>query len=113
MKGLFITFEGIDGSGKTTQIKLLADFLVKKGHNVVVTREPGGTPIGDKIRDILLGPSNRGMSVRAETLLFEASRAEIVDKVIRPALGEGKVVICDRFLIRQSLIREQQGSGRR
>lgn len=97
MKSLFITFEGIDGSGKTTQIKLLSDFLVKKGHNVVVTREPGGTPIGDKIRDILLDPCNRGMSVRAETLLFEASRAEIVDKVIRPALAEGKVVICDRF----------------
>jgi len=97
MKGLFITFEGMDGSGKTTQIKLLADHLIKNGYDVVVTREPGGTAIGDKIRKILLDPSNKGMSVRAETLLFEASRAEIVEKVIAPALSGGKIVICDRF----------------
>jgi dTMP kinase len=97
MKGIFITFEGIDGSGKTTQIKLLADYLQKKGYGVVVTREPGGTQIGDKIREILLDPSNKGMSVRTETFLFEASRAEIVEKVINPALSRGKIVICDRF----------------
>ena len=97
MKGLFITFEGIDGSGKTTQIKLLSDYLLKKGLDVVIAREPGGTSIGDMIRDILLNPSNRDMSVRAETLLFQASRAEIVEKVIEPALNQGRIVICDRF----------------
>jgi dTMP kinase len=97
MKGIFITFEGIDGSGKTTQIKLLADYLQKEGYDIVVTREPGGTKIGDKIREILLDPLNKGMSVRTETFLFEASRAEIVEKVIVPALSSGKIVICDRF----------------
>ena len=97
MKGLFITFEGIDGSGKTTQIKLLADHLKKKGLDVVTTREPGGTVIGDAIRSILLDPLNKGMSVRAETLLFQASRAEIVEKIITPAIDKGRIVICDRF----------------
>jgi dTMP kinase len=75
MKGLFITFEGIDGSGKTTQIKLLDKYLKGKGFDMVLTREPGGTALGDEIREILLNPHNKGMSSRAETLLFEASRA--------------------------------------
>ena len=97
MKGFFITFEGIDGSGKSTQIKLLNKYLVDRGFDVVLTREPGGTALGDEIRDILLNPKNKGMSARAETMLFEASRAQLVEKVIRPALENGKIVICDRF----------------
>ena len=97
MKGLFITFEGLDGSGKTTQIKLIYDFLIKAGFDVVLTREPGGTDIGDLIRKILPDKKNSGMSYRAETLLFLASRAELVSKIIEPAIKEGKIVICDRF----------------
>jgi len=97
MKGIFITFEGIDGSGKTTQIELLNSFLKQSGFDVVLTREPGGTDIGDKIRKILLDSKNTGMSYRAETLLFLASRAELVSKVIQPSLDQGKIVICDRF----------------
>src|SRR4030042_4158336 len=97
MNGIFITFEGIDGSGKTTQIDLLHNFLKNSGFDVVVTREPGGTDIGDKIREILLDSKNTGMSYRAETLLFLASRAELVSKVIQPSLNQGKIVICDRF----------------
>lgn len=97
MSGLFITFEGLDGSGKTTQIELVYDFLTNKGFDVVLTREPGGTVIGDKIRKILLDKKNCTMSYRTETLLFLASRAELVEKVIKPALKENKIVICDRF----------------
>jgi len=97
MKGIFITFEGIDGSGKTTQIDLLNSFLKQSGFDVVVTREPGGTDIGDKIRKILLDSKNIQMSYRAETLLFLASRAELVSKVIQPSLIQGKIIICDRF----------------
>jgi dTMP kinase len=96
-KGLFITFEGIDGSGKTTQIKMLTEYLEKYGHQVLNTLEPGGTRLGKKIRQILLSRKNEGMSSRAETLLFQASRAELVSKVIDPALQSGKIVICDRF----------------
>ncbi len=97
MKGLFITFEGLDGSGKTTQIALLADYLKRKGREVITTIEPGGTTLGDRIRQILLDKNNAGMSHKAETFLFEASRAELVSKVIAPALGSGKIIICDRF----------------
>ncbi|MBE3036724.1 MAG: dTMP kinase [Candidatus Atribacteria bacterium] len=97
MKGIFITFEGIDGSGKTTQIELMDSFLKQSGFDVVLTREPGGTDIGDKIRKILLDSKNIQMSYRAETLLFLASRAELVSKVIQPSLNHGKIVICDRF----------------
>lgn len=97
MKGIFITFEGIDGSGKTTQIELLNSFLKQSGFDVVLTREPGGTNIGDKIREILLDSKNIQMSYRAETLLFLASRAELVSKVIQPSLNQGKIIICDRF----------------
>lgn len=97
MKGIFITFEGIDGSGKTTQIELLNSFLKQSGFDVVLTREPGGTDIGDKIRKILLDSKNVQMSYRAETLLFLASRAELVSKVIQPSLNQGKIVMCDRF----------------
>ena len=110
MKGLFITFEGLDGSGKTTQIRILYDFLKEKGLDVVLTREPGGTEIGSKIRNILLNKKNKGMSSRTETLLFLASRAELTSKVINPALKEGKIVICDRFfdstVVYQGIARE-------
>jgi len=110
MKGLFITFEGLDGSGKTTQIRILYDSLKEKGLDVVLTREPGGTEIGAKIRNILLNKDNKGMSSITETLLFLASRAELTSKVIIPALGEGKIVICDRFfdstVVYQGIARE-------
>ena len=95
--GLFITFEGPEGSGKTTQIRLLAATLQQRGLQTVTTREPGGTQIGNSIRAILLDPRHTEMSPRAETLLFNAARAQLVDEVIRPALAAGKIVLCDRY----------------
>ena len=97
MTGLFITFEGPEGSGKSTQIRLLSDTLTQRGLAVVATREPGGTRIGNAIRSLLLDPAHTEMSPRAETLLFQAARAQIVDEVIRPALAAGQVVLCDRY----------------
>ncbi len=94
---LFVTFEGPDGSGKTTQIRLLANTLAEMGKQVIVTREPGGTPIGNAIRTILLSPDYAEMSPRAEALLYISARAQIVHQVIRPALAEDKIVLCDRF----------------
>ncbi len=96
-KGLFVTFEGIDGSGKTTQIELLDKYLKSIGIQTFLTREPGGTKIGEVVRGLLLNPENKGISPRTESFLFLASRAELVDKVILPELKSGKVVICDRF----------------
>lgn len=96
-KGLFITFEGLDGSGKTTQMEILSDYLKNRGFDVVTTIEPGGTKIGQKIRKILLDKENNDISPLAETLLFLASRAELVSEVIVSALREGKIVLCDRF----------------
>ena len=96
-KGLFITFEGLEGCGKTTQAKMLFDFLIKQKIPSIYTKEPGGTKIGDKIRKILLDQKNDGMDYKTEMLLFLASRAENVRLVILPALEEGKVVISDRF----------------
>jgi dTMP kinase len=95
---LFITFEGIEGSGKTTQIRLLAERLGTAGKAVVATREPGGCPIADMIRQILLSPGNGALVPRAELLLYAAARAQHVDEVIIPALKEGKIVLCDRFI---------------
>ena len=94
---MFVTFEGSDGSGKTTQIHLLADHLRTAGRTVLTTREPGGTRIGDGIRQLLLDLAHTEMHARAETLLFNAARAQIVAEVIRPALAAGKTVLCDRF----------------
>jgi dTMP kinase len=96
-QGIFITFEGIDGCGKTTQLRLLADHLRTAGRNVVQTVEPGGTEIGKQIRKILLDPNTRDLHPRAELLLYFASRAQNVEQVIRPALRQGSVVLCDRF----------------
>lgn len=93
----FITFEGIEGSGKTTQIQLLTEQMLKWGHQVVVTREPGGCPIADRIRGILLNPENSALVPRAELLLYAAARAQHVNEIIRPALQSGKTVLCDRF----------------
>ena len=97
MQGLFITFEGPDGAGKTTQISLLAQHLSERGLTVVSTREPGGTPLGDDIRRILLDKQYQGMDARAETLLYLAARAQHAASVIRPALEQGKIVLSDRF----------------
>lgn len=97
MKGKFITFEGPEGSGKTTQLLLLAKHLKEKGHSVVVTREPGGTPISEKIRNILLETHGLELGDRTELLLMVASRAQNTDEIIMPALRQGKVVLCDRY----------------
>lgn len=94
---MLITFEGLDGSGKTTQLAMLADYLQAGGVNVVRTREPGGTPIGDQIRDCLHDVANTAMAPAAEILLYSASRAQLVAEVIRPALATGAIVLCDRY----------------
>jgi len=98
MRGVFVTFEGTEGSGKSTQIRLLAERISTLGRGVITLREPGGTPIGEEIRHTLKHSAvNRAMCAEAELLLMNASRAQLVREVIRPALAEGKVVLCDRF----------------
>jgi dTMP kinase len=96
--GIFITFEGPDGSGKTTQIQRLSDYLQEQGQDIFVTREPGGTDIGEKIREIVLDPIHKEMDKVTEALLYAASRAQHVAEVIKPTLEAGKTVICDRFM---------------
>jgi dTMP kinase len=93
---MFVTFEGVDGSGKTTQARLLADHLVSEGHEVVHIREPGGTELGERIRALLL--DEEAMAPWTEAALFAAARAQLVDEVIRPALARGADVVCDRYL---------------
>ena len=94
---MFITFEGTAGSGKTTQLHLLAEYLKEQGYTVLTTYEPGGTAIGDRVRDILLDPQYSEMRPLAEVLLFSASRAQLVGQVIGPHLERGGVVLCDRY----------------
>lgn len=94
---LFVSFEGPEGCGKTTQVRLLTDWLASQGFDVLATREPGGTRIGDQIRQVLLDPEHTEMSPAAEILLFSAARAQIVSQVIRPHLEDGGIVLCDRF----------------
>ena len=96
--GYFIAFEGGEGAGKSTQESLLAEALAERGLSVVRTREPGGTPAGERIREVLLSPEFDGLDARAEALLFAAARGEHVARVIGPALDRGDVVICDRYL---------------
>ncbi len=98
MKGKFIVFEGPDGSGKTTQIKLLHRFLLDKGCDVVITREPGGTNISEAVRNILLDPKNSEMVARTEAFLYASARAQHVEELIVPALKAERIVLCDRFV---------------
>ncbi|HPZ44210.1 MAG TPA: dTMP kinase [Bacillota bacterium] len=98
MKGKFIVFEGIDGSGKTTQLKLLGEKLAALGYPVLYTREPGGTRVGELVRDLLLNPQYGELVPRAEALLYAAARAQHVEEIILPALEQGKVVLCDRYI---------------
>ena len=98
MKGLFITFEGPDGAGKTTQIALLAEYIESQGIEFIRTREPGGTPISNQIRQILLNPDHQELKDQTEILLYAASRAQLVHQEIIPALEAGKVVLCDRYI---------------
>jgi len=96
--GYFIVFEGGEGAGKSTQEALLAESLTDLGHVVVRTREPGGTPAAEIMRDLVLNPKYEGLDARAEALLFAAARGEHVSRIVRPALERGHVVICDRFI---------------
>lgn len=108
-KGMFITFEGVDGCGKSTQMRFLAEYLQSIGVDVVTTREPGGCTISEQIRDMLLSLDNYEITDMTEALLYAAARCQHVDEIIRPACDAGKIVLCDRF-IDSSLA--YQGSGR-
>ncbi|HEY5600442.1 MAG TPA: dTMP kinase [Candidatus Manganitrophaceae bacterium] len=109
VKGRFITFEGIEGSGKTTQLAILGHYLEAKGFQVIRTREPGGTKIGDAVRSLLLDAKNQEMDAKTELFLYLASRAQHIKEVILPALDAGKIVLCDRFT---DATRVYQGYGR-
>lgn len=109
-RGLFITFEGPDGSGKTTQIERLKTFIQSKGYDAILTREPGGTAIGEKLREIVLDKNNMEMDYMTEALIYASARAQHVAQVIKPALEEGRTVICDRFMD-SSIV--YQGYGRK
>jgi len=110
-KGLFITLEGPDGCGKSTQAVLLSEHLKKGGHQVVLTREPGGTPLAEEIRRVILTPDKEVLDPLAETLLYTAARVQHVTTVIRPALEAGKIVLCERF-IDSTLAYQGYGLGR-
>ncbi|NUM56707.1 MAG: dTMP kinase [Candidatus Hydrogenedentes bacterium] len=109
MSGLFITFEGIEGCGKSTQVALLRGRIEAEGRKVVVTREPGGTVTGERIREIVLDPANKDIKPVTELLLYSTARAQHVDELIRPALNAGTIVICDRFADSTTAY---QGAGR-
>ena len=95
--GLFVTFEGIEGSGKSTQIELTRAYVEAQGYPCLVTKEPGGTPLGEEIRDLLLGRRALRIDPLAELFLIEAARAEHISEVIRPALSDGQIILCDRY----------------
>ena len=109
-RGKFITFEGLDGSGKSTQLAKLARGLRARGHSVILTREPGGTTTGEKIRDVLLNSATSGLSPSTEMALMFASRAQHIHEVILPELAEGRIVLCDRFT---DSTEAYQGGGRK
>lgn len=109
MKGLFVTFEGVDGCGKSTQVQLITEQLLVAGYPVVRTREPGGTPVAEKIRTLLIDPDNSEMVYACELLLYLAARAQHVQERIVPELNNGSIVICDRF---QEATFAYQGFGR-
>jgi dTMP kinase len=109
-RGVFITLEGLDGSGKTTQIKRLAAWLTRRGHQPVLLRQPGGTTIGDRIRELLLDSRSRSLDAMTEMALMFADRAQAIAEVIQPALGAGKIVVCDRFT---DSTEAYQGGGRK
>src|ERR1700730_13964644 len=108
-RGLFITLEGLDGSGKTTQIKRLAAWMQKRGLSPLVTRQPGGTPTGDRIRALLLDSGSEAIAPMAEMALMFADRAQAIAEVIEPALASGRIVLCDRFT---DSTEAYQGGGR-
>ena len=108
--GLFVTFEGTDGCGKTTQMKRAADWLRGRGYEVVSTREPGGCPISERIREIILDVGSAGMTAECEAMLYAAARAQHVSEVIKPAVKRGAIVLCDRFLD-SSLVYQGVGRG--
>jgi dTMP kinase len=108
-RGLFITFEGLDGSGKTTQINRLAAWLKKQGHSTLITRQPGGTTTGERIRALVLDSRSKGLAPLCEMALMFADRAQAIAEVIKPALAAGKVVLCDRFT---DSTEAYQGGGR-
>ena len=98
MKGKFITFEGGEGVGKTTQLRMIKEYLAQKGVDAVFLREPGGNAISEKIRAVILDRANSAMTGMCEAMLYSAARAQLCEEVIRPALEEGKLVVCDRFI---------------
>jgi len=108
-RGLFISFEGLDGSGKTTQINRLAAWLKKRGHSTVITRQPGGTATGERIRALVLDSRSKGLAPLCEMALMFADRAQTIAEVIKPALEMGKIVLCDRFT---DSTEAYQGGGR-
>ncbi|MBI3609675.1 MAG: dTMP kinase [Nitrospirae bacterium] len=110
MRGFFITFEGTEGSGKSTQINILARYLIRRGYDVLKTREPGGTGFGEQIRKVLLSVKNHGLDPRAELFLYLAGRSQHLEEAVFPALQKGKVVLCDRF---SDATLAYQGFGRR
>ncbi len=98
MKGKFISFEGCEGCGKSTQVRLLKEYLTEKGVPFITAREPGGTEISEKIREIILDKNNSAMTDATEALLYAAARCQIINEVIKPALDEGKLVVLDRYI---------------
>ncbi len=108
-RGLMISFEGIDGCGKTTQIAYAAEYLRGLGYDILLTREPGGCKISEKIRNVILDVDSEGMNLYTEALLYAAARAQLVDEILLPAIEAGKIVLCDRFVDSSAAY---QGAGR-